>query len=314
MKLFRFLTTLLIIQLFTIGTQVSTQDITHFEIRKSSPSIPFLPSNQCRQFVDVFSPSQRCGFSAGLENESGMGQLYTEDLKTRNQIDLSPSSLQSRKPTDFQHWGIFHSFGTAKPAHPPVAKPNMNRWQHYEISTGQTFKKTTVSFFGATTSLENAINELIVEPVWISNQLPDIDSGSPAKTKLLQPPNLGVIHGSYYWSRAKSWLAELYLHRILAKTMEVATDQWAGLECRLWGTPAEHLTHQIRRSVQNAKSQIDHETELTKIQQNLVALNGIAGVTKMMGQSLIGISESIARISSKKVEVDRVRGLDLFEQ
>ena len=84
MKFFRFLTALFMFQLSWQVSSLVAQEITEFEIRKSSPSIPFpasvsiaplddnghvLPSNQCKPYIEALTPTSRCGFSAGLEDD-----------------------------------------------------------------------------------------------------------------------------------------------------------------------------------------------------------------------------------------------------
>ena len=98
------------------------------------------------------------------------------------------------------------------------------------------------------------------------------------------------------------WIDSLNGLQVLQQPLDFAQDQLIEIECQLCGSPLLNLIYGVQASIRDAEADIAREQEIIEVQKNALILNGFASVARKMGESLIGLSDSIVRISNKRVE------------
>ncbi len=321
MKFIRFLTTLIIIQLVTLGGKVSAQDIADFELRKMSPSFPFpastsiaplddnahvLPSNQCKSHSSDLSQTNRCGFSAGVEDDYYPNVSLASSKQIQNEIDLSPLNFQCMgSGCEFEY------ANTAKQIERNLTSLSIHR----ETVAKREARKTIESVFAKASSIREIMESQFAEEEYIPYIDPAIQLGTelvansdldhshslaPTETPVAPKRNPGPI--SIQADLIHLGIQQIQNAAILINPLEFANNQLLQLECELCGSPLLNLGYGLQSSIADAELRLEHEKNLVEVQQNALILNGFATVLKKFGESLIDVSDSIVKINTKKVE------------
>lgn len=251
--------------------------------------------NQCK--ID-YSPGlvDRCGFSAGLNDH-----LVTsnKDSVDSNEIDLSP--------LDFDCMGSGCELEYAQSAERfrnQLSKEGLNNSmeESVELLSKEEVKRIIASVFSDSLAIAETTRQ--ADEAYI----PYID---PSQQLGIEPIIEKQFSLNDYVSLANFWVQTIGEHQLLLNPIEFLGDQAIELECYLCGTPALNLAYGIRHSIDSAQKDLDlklaldkqkHEMELATVRTNAMILAGAAKLTKSFGKSLIGLSESLSVISSKKVE------------
>lgn len=341
MKFFRFLTTLIIIQLVTLGARVTAQDITEFEVRVCGPAHPFqadlgpsplddnghvLPSNQCKILQESFSLTERCGFSAGQCERVHSDEVKPADQMAHNQIDLSPQDLS---PLDFQCMGSGCEYEYAKSAN--EFRANLDALdQEQNLNARKEALEVIDSVFAKSTSIKEVIEAQFAEYEFIPYIDPTVQFGLEPVTSGIEdepaisepvskaePQPVAAKPSPRKTSRiaaakllAEFWIDQIGSMRLLQEPQQFVSDQLLELECQLCGTPTLTLIYDLKDSIESAQMRLEHAEKLAKVKQNAMLLKGFSSLIRVMGESLIDVSDSIDAISNKKVELIS-RSLDI---
>ena len=332
MKFFRFLTALFMFQLSWQVSSLVAQEITEFEIRKSSPSIPFpasvsiaplddnghvLPSNQCKPYIEALTPTSRCGFSAGLEDDQVVVHS-PESGHPGNQIDLSPLNFQCMDTgCEFEYASSVKQFranlellDSRRNGIAGVPADDLTREDARQVIDSVFEKATSVREI---IELQFAEYEYVpyvapemsigLEPATPQNEEAELTLSSPSEPEEPVAPQprwlpslqtIGVL--------AEFWMNEFRQSQPVTEPVEWVSGQLTELECRLCGTTVLSLYYGLSQSVDAAHDQLQNQKVVAEVQEKSLILNGFASVIRSMGESLISVSDSIVNISNKKVE------------
>lgn len=326
MKFIRFLTTMIVIHLITIGATASAQDIAEFEIRKSSPTSPFIlgseivqfddngyviPSNQCHDYMSPCPYMNRCGFSAGESSRN------ISNRKPQREIDLSPISFKCfDSGCEYEYQNSANDVET-----------NLNKISESDHLAA---RESAKSIFDHVFSNASSVRELI-EQQFGDGELENADFGSnefngsefapylpPSETEGIDPFNFNAfeILGSFAVGNSKKTTAAPLVNvatissmassvtELLSKNewlidpMESIEQHLLDFECKMCGTAAMSMHYNFMAEIERQKNRLE---ELEQKKSSIA--NTSAGFLRFLGNQLINAADQIAPSSKNDNEV-----------
>lgn len=327
MKFIRFLTTMIVIHLITIGATVSAQDIAEFEIRKSAPTSPFIPgseivqvddngrlipSNQCHDYMSPCPYMNRCGFSAGESS-----RIVSANEKPQREIDLSPISFKC-----FDSGCEYEYQNSASEVETNLSK--ISESDHLAA------RESAKNIFDHVFSNASSVRELI-EQQFGAGELQNDDFGSnelngsefapylpPSETEGIAPFNFHAIEalGSFAVENSKKTMAAPLVNVATISSMAssvtelLSKNEWLidpmgsieqhllDFECKMCGTAAMSLHYNFMAEIERQKNRFK---ELEQKKSSIA--NTSAGFLRFLGNQLINAADQIAPSFKKDNEV-----------
>lgn len=327
MKFIRFLTTMIVIHLLTIGATATAQDIAEFEIRKSAPSSPFIiaseivqlddngrviPSNQCHDYMSTCPYMNRCGFSAGESSRNVPSQE-----KPKREIDLSPISFQcfdSGCEYEYQNSAIEVESNLKKitEADHIATRESARRIFDHVFSNASSVRELIEQQFGEG-RLENAdfkIREFSgsdFAPYLPPSETEGTDPfnfeaaetlGSFAVENKAKTTSAPLVNVATISSLTNSFTELLSINQWLNDPMEALEQQLLDFECKMCGTAAMSLHYNFMAEMERQKIRLKEQGQ----RKSSFARNS-AALLRFLGHQLINTAEQIAPSSAKDNEV-----------